>query len=401
MVRKLGILRGIALIMVIVLLSCVGTVPVTGEETVEDKRAQLAQLKKEQEQIKQTIANLGSDIEAKKVKVQQLYLQVSNVEAQIEWYEGEIKKADADIAKRQTRIDQLNGEIEAKEAEIKAILEQLKKRAKAITQTGNYSSFQILMSTDNYTDFILKAKVLASIAAHDQALREKAVAEKQAIAEARTLVEAEQTAAETKRAELQGLKAELDVQFADIDTLYKTAYAEKQALEKQLGTYEKEQEAIKRAEAELEKEIQDMLNTETAAKYGGKMYWPVPGIKTLSRGYSSGHKALDIWGVGIFKKPIYAAADGVVVRSTWHYSYGNYVMIDHGVDEYGRRIMTLYAHMHTSPYVKVGQQVIGGQTQLGIVGTTGNSTGPHLHFEVRENGVLIDPLAKGYVVKPK
>ncbi len=392
--------RVIALLLVIVLLSVSGTVPVVGEESVEDKRDQLAQLKKEQEQIKQTIAALGTDIEAQKKKVEQLYLQVSNLEKQVEVYEQEIATVDADIAKRQARIDQLNAEIAEKEAEINAIIAQLKKRAKAITQTGNYSSFQILMSTENYADFLLKSKVLESVAAHDQALREKAVAEKQAIAEARVVVEAEQAQAEAKRQELQGLKNELDEQFKEMDTLYRTAYAEKEALEKKLGTYEQEQAAIKRAEAQLEKEIEEMLKTETAAKYGGKMYWPVPSIRSMSRGYSAGHKALDIWGVGIFRKPVIAASDGVVVRSAWHYSYGNYVMIDHGLNENGVRIMTLYAHMHTTPHVKVGQQVIGGQTQLGIVGNTGYSFGAHLHFEVRENGVLIDPIAKGYVTKP-
>jgi murein DD-endopeptidase MepM/ murein hydrolase activator NlpD len=144
-----------------------------------------------------------------------------------------------------------------------------------------------------------------------------------------------------------------------------------------------------------------MLNGTTTATYGGKMYWPVPAVRQLSRGFSQGHKALDIWGPGILKKPIYAAADGVVVKSVkMHYSYGNYVMIDHGLDKQGRRIMTLYAHMYAAPNVSVGQQVVGGQTQLGLVGNTGNSFGAHLHFEVRENGTHVDPIAKGYVVKP-
>lgn len=398
---KTKILRGFSLLLTVVILVVTCAFPVLGKETVADKRKELEQLKKEQAQLKESIANLGDDIEAQKTKVDRLYQQVSNLEKQVDLYEQQIASVDADIAKRQARIDQLTQDIVAKEAEMEAILTKLKKRAKAITQTGNYSSFQVLMNADNYEDFLLKSKVLEAVASHDHSLREKAAEEKQEIARSREAVEAEKAEYEATRAELQALKSELDEQFEALDGAYKTAYNEKTALEKKLGTYEAQQAAIKKAEAELEKEIQEMLNTETAAKYGGKMYWPVPGIRSMSRGYSAGHKALDIWGVGIFRKPIYAAADGVVVRSAWHYSYGNYVMIDHGVDEKGVRIMSLYAHMHQKPLVKVGQQVIGGHTQLGIVGNTGYSFGAHLHFEVRENGVLIDPLKKGYVALPK
>ena len=83
-----------------------------------------------------------------------------------------------------------------------------------------------------------------------------------------------------------------------------------------------------------------------------------------------------------------------------HYSYGNFCMIDHGLDENGVRITTLYAHMRYTPSVKVGQYVTGGLTQIGVIGNTGESYGAHLHFEVRENNVRVNPL-NGYVVQPK
>jgi murein DD-endopeptidase MepM/ murein hydrolase activator NlpD len=135
------------------------------------------------------------------------------------------------------------------------------------------------------------------------------------------------------------------------------------------------------------------------------MYWPVPAVKQISCTYGQKptyfHGGTDIWGPGILKKSIIAAADGVVVKSVkMHYSYGNYVMVDHGMDEKGRRIMTLYAHMYAAPSVSVGQQVKGGTTVLGLVGSTGNSTGPHLHFEVRVDGKRVDPVGNGYIVKP-
>jgi murein DD-endopeptidase MepM/ murein hydrolase activator NlpD len=111
--------------------------------------------------------------------------------------------------------------------------------------------------------------------------------------------------------------------------------------------------------------------------------WPLRGW--LSQGYSSKHRAVDI--ATVWKAPVYAAGDGRVVRAGWLYTgYGFSVIIDHG---HGLR--TLYSHM-TNPAVQVGDWVKRGQ-QIGLVGSTGNSTGPHVHFEVRKNGVRVNPLS--------
>jgi murein DD-endopeptidase MepM/ murein hydrolase activator NlpD len=110
--------------------------------------------------------------------------------------------------------------------------------------------------------------------------------------------------------------------------------------------------------------------------------WPLCGW--LSQGFSSRHRAIDVataWGA-----PIYAAGDGVVVRAGWLYTgYGFSVIINH---DHG--LQTLYSHM-TNPTVQVGDHVVRGQ-QIGEVGSTGNSTGPHVHFEVRKNHVRVNPL---------
>ena len=88
---------------------------------------------------------------------------------------------------------------------------------------------------------------------------------------------------------------------------------------------------------------------------------------------------------------IRAVASGVVTVSGWHYSYGNYVMIYHGTDDQGNTYATLYAHMNSTPPVSVGQNVSQGDV-IGHVGTTGNSTGNHLHLELRVNGARTNPL---------
>lgn len=122
----------------------------------------------------------------------------------------------------------------------------------------------------------------------------------------------------------------------------------------------------------------------------GKFVWPVPICHNTSRGfYTSGHKALDICNgpVTVKNKPFIAADGGVVVEAStgWNGGYGNMIRIRHS-DGYE----TLYAHCNKL-YVVKGQKVTKGQ-ELGLIGSTGNSSGPHLHFEVRKNGVRIDPM---------
>ena len=110
--------------------------------------------------------------------------------------------------------------------------------------------------------------------------------------------------------------------------------------------------------------------------------WPLRGW--ITQGYSAKHRAVDI--ATAWSAPIYAAGDGVVVRAGWLYTgYGFSVIISHG-----KGLQTLYSHM-TNPAVRVGDRVRRGQ-KIGEVGSTGNSTGPHVHFEVRKNGIRVNPL---------
>ncbi len=119
----------------------------------------------------------------------------------------------------------------------------------------------------------------------------------------------------------------------------------------------------------------------------GSMLWPVPICRNMSRGYSRGHYALDIANgpVTVNQKPCVAADGGTVVYAGWYYGYGNYVKIRHA-----NGLETAYAHLYSISVVK-GQQVSRGQ-QVGLIGNTGNSFGPHLHFEVIRNGVRVNPL---------
>lgn len=375
-------------------------------ETVDELRDELAQLQEEAKEIEKQLESLGDSIEDQQVEVNQLYKKVSNLEKQIDAYKSQIAAIDKQIEEQNNNIEQLNTEIAEKETRMDEIMTKLKKRVKAITQTNQYSSFQLLMNTEDYADYLLKAEILESVSEHDKGLRDEAEAEKRQIQIKKDAVEQEKAEAEAAKAELETLKGDLDKQFATLDALYTTAKNKEDKLLKQQNSYEKKLQQIQASEDELDREIAALLNgTPPASTYGGKMYWPAPTVKRISSGYgqrSSGfHRAIDIANGRALGEPIVAAASGTVIKvQSMHYSYGNFCMIDHGLDSKGVRIVTLYAHMRYTPSVTVGQYVTGGVTQIGVIGNTGQSYGAHLHFEVREDNVRVDPIGKGYVVVP-
>lgn len=378
-----------------------------GADKITDKKNELAELQKEQAQLKAEIGKLDDSIEGQEKKVANLKAQVENVGKQIDGYREHIAALDKKIADQEARIQVLNDEIAAKEEELEGIMAQLKKRLSAIGKTGNYSQLQIFLSADSYEDYLVKSKIVEAIAEYDSKLIKKAEQEKADIEAARKEEEATKAALEADKKEALTAQTALETQYADYDKLYTEARNAEIALQKKKGQYEKELAKVKKAEADLDREIEQLLaQSLMPGKYGGKMYWPAPALTTISSPFGNRsmgwHGGVDLWCSGCLGKPIYAAADGVVLKAqTNHYSYGNFVMIDHGTDDRGVRIVTLYAHMRYAPLVSNNQKVVGGVTQLGVVGNTGNSYGAHLHFEVRENNTRVDPIGKGYIKKPK
>lgn len=381
-------------------------------DSLSDSQKKLAELQKRQKELENQIKTTGSSLEDQKKTVALLDEQVTNIEEQIDEYAAQIAKLDSDIVDKDAQIASMEQEIADREAGIQDRFEKLRLRVRSIAQTGNMSALQMLLNTDEYTDYLLKSQVMKQISEHDQELMDELEAEKKVINSQKEQVQADKDAVEADRASQLALKADMDKQKKNLDSLYKKAKQERDKLQKNLNTYEAEQKKIKADEAELEKMIQDLLNTtQSDGKYGGSMFWPAPNVKKISSpfGYRWGgdfHGGTDISNGASLGEKIVAAADGTVIKAnktdSWGMSYGYYTMIDHGLDSKGRRIVTLYAHMKKgSPIVNVGDKVIGGQTVIGYIGNTGNSFGAHLHFEVRVNNTRVDPVGNGYISLPK
>lgn len=419
--KKKNVVRVVALLSVLMMGTTLPTAPLTvGAASSSSIQDEIDKLQKEQEKLasekKQVEKNIDSTEKSIEQQQEELALtkkQIVNIQNQIDVYTAEINRLDQEIEAKNEQISQMEQEVAEKTAAIEAQLNKLKGRVQAIAQTGNMSSLQMLMNTDEYADYLLKSQVMKQISDSDQALMDDLEAQKVAINAQKDQAQADRDAVESVRAEQAALKKDMDVQKANVDALYKEQKQKEDALNKKLDTYQAEQKKLQDLENKADAEIKRLLEklnedqpNDGSNKYGGTMFWPAPTVLKISShfGYRWGslHGGTDISNGRSDNEPIVAAADGTVISVVNdHYSYGNYCMIDHGYDSQGRRIVTLYAHMRKgSPVVKVGQKVVGGQTLLGRIGSTGNSTGPHLHFEVRVNGTRVDAVKNGYIALP-
>ncbi|MBQ3258299.1 MAG: peptidoglycan DD-metalloendopeptidase family protein [Oscillospiraceae bacterium] len=253
----------------------------------------------------------------------------------------------------------------------------------------NNMYLQLLFSSSSMTELLSRMDMVSEIMEYDKRIHDNYVSAKETALTAKAEAEAAAAQLAVKEAELQteidrltgeleGLQTELDRLMSDID-----GYAA--VINRYAADEARIDKEIKQMAEELKK--QQMPPTST-----GSFMWPLPASKGISSGY--GMRKISLYGYEKFHagidvpagigNSILAADGGTVIVSTYDGGYGNYIMVNHGN---GR--VTLYAHM-SSRAVDVGAEVKKGQV-IGYVGSTGNSTGPHLHFEIRINGSAVDP----------
>ena len=356
-----------------------------------------AKLEQEQEENDAKLASLKADQSKQQEYKDALDAQMQNLQSEIDGLNTQINGLDASIEEKNTAIAE-------KQKNIDEDVETLKERLCAIYMMGDASTLEILLQSESVIDMAQKVELLNIITEHDTKLIAQLTADMESIADEKAEIESEKEQVAAARTELESKGSELASVQAEAERVL-------EELNQSVASVQAESDRIAEEKAQASAEIDQWWkdyyaqlaaqNNSSSGSSGGSssgsigsggyvstgnFTWPVPGFTNISCGYSSGHKAIDISGGGrtIYGTPIVAADSGKVVTATYHYSYGNYVMIDHGGG-----YSTLYAHA-SSLAVSVGQTVTKGQT-IAYVGSTGNSTGPHLHFEVRVNGNRQNP----------
>lgn len=382
-------------------------------------------------EIDQKIAAAGSDIEVNKEQQDNYFNKLVATQEKIDLVnlsvankEQEIADKEAEIANVELRIQDTEFRIADKEAEIKMLDKQNKDNiyrfgqiihAMYITDSDDYLS--IIAGSVDFYDIFVRSEIMKSVKEQNlefmnQLLSdiEKLKDDEKSLEKDKQQLGYDKLTLEQEKDDLIGEKKELDEQkkyYNDLNAGYwdeYNTYAVKiQDLETRQANlqYEKKltQADREKAQAALEEEIrQAQLRAKMNTVYDtGEWAWPVSPIFTLITTYygydawrGGNHGGIDIGNSGIMGANVYASKGGeVIVAKTTYipgYDYGMYVVIDHG-----NGYQTLYAHL-SAIYVGVGQVVNKGDC-IAAVGSTGWSTGPHLHFEVRKDGARIDPFS--------
>ena len=385
-----------ALFAAVVMLIGAGSAFSAGAATQSELEQKLAQLQSKEKELKKDLSKASTELSASQQRKNLLDAQIDNAAEQIELLDQQLSQISAKVAQSDEKIAD-------KEASIADTKDKLAIRLRTVVKTGNVSTLQMLLSTKNYTEYLFKAKAMQRIAAQDQAMIDE-------LQSALTELEAEKKELEEEKAQLEKTKSASTAKKNELDALYTAAQKEVKNLQSTVSSYneqlKKNQQEMEQTDREIERLIRESAST--GSYNGGMMFWPVPTVRNYSSKFGERwgkiHKGLDIANgtIPIYGENIVAAASGTVIyvnkTSTWGGGYGYYVMVDHGKNAKGVKITTLYAHC-SAVLVSVGQTVVGGKTVLARAGRTGNVTGPHLHFEVRENGKQVDPL--GTYVSPR
>ncbi len=397
--KKITMHRVLAVLMAVVLLITGSAVMTASAVTKTELEQKLEKLEKQEAQLKQQLASAKNDLSASQQRKNLIDSQIANVKQQIDLLDSQVASVEA-------QITQAESDIAEKKAAIADTREKLGARMRAIAKRGNVSTLQMLMNTESYTDYLLKSKAMKLIAEQDQETID-------AFEEEMVKISAEQTALEEKKASLETTRAASNKKKKELDSLYAAAQSEIRNLQSTVSGYNSQIAAKKKEMEATEREITKLIqSTASTGRYNSKMmYWPVPTVRAISsvfgERWGTVHRGIDIANgpIPIYGQNIVAAADGKVIyanyTSVWGGGYGYYCIVDHGLDSKGRSVTTLYAHCSVM-YARVGQKVTGGKTVLAKAGSTGNVTGPHLHFEVRLNGLSVDPMdPKNPYVNPK
>ncbi len=386
--KKIGLkIVGSILIVVVIL-----QLNVVMAATKSELNASKTETDKKIEEAQEELETIGAEKSQTLQQVEGLIAQISSAQSEIDALDDKIEDMNTQIEESQAKLNEKQEEYEDKEA-------LLEKRLVAAYEAGETSYLDVLLSSSSLTDLISNYYMLSEITQSDLELMDKIKTEKEEIEKAKQTLETSKQELDSVRAQkqqkatqLQNTKSQKDTYVAQLNEQEKNTQAELEQFEKDKREIQAQLEAIAKQEAANagNSNVSNITNNPSASGY----IRPIVGygITCGWMGYS-GHTGVDFSGSGISGKPILAAKAGTVVTSTAlkypngnYKSYGEYIVINHHDGT-----MTLYAHgAPGSRLVSPGQSVRQGQ-QIMSVGTTGNSTGYHLHFEVRVNGVPVNP----------
>ena len=400
---------------------------VSAEDSISDLEQQLQQLEQENQKYQKILDDTKSDIAEKEEYKSALVSKVQVLDEKIAVTREKISSLNDDIKEKQDAYDKGLSEVEDQ-------FDALANRLRILYMSGNATDLEIIFGAKDFSDLIGKMELVKRLANSDKELISEIQTKLDELSTKKESLEADKKDLETQQASLKSDQDEFNKLTSDNDEILKNLYAsnseaqnslesaalQSDEIEAKISEYYAAQKAAAEHAAQASQSSSSSSSSSGSSSSGSSssgsssvivpsgsgFAWPTPGFTYLSSEWYEdrevyNHGGIDIAGAGIMGTPVVAAADGTVVATNsscthnWGKSYscgcgggyGNYVMISHAGGK-----MTVYGHL-TSLTVSTGQTVSRGQV-IGYVGSTGNSTGPHLHYECRLNGVRYNPMSE-------
>lgn len=391
------ILLAIAMLLTIIVpaLSILASADVTKSD-IEKIRGELSEVAAQRKEADERLAAIRNDMAKAKEQVELVQEQILLTEQQIGESQALLDAYDAQIAEREAELLDLQAQEEEQ-------YQEFYQQVRWMEETGGVNYLSILFEANSFADMLDQAMLIGDIMEYSNGIIEKLKATQRDLDMAREALQTDRDAQALVQQDLEAKRDELENKRSQAQQLLNQIAASE-------SEYAKEAKELADSEAKINKELKDAerkyaaqlaaLEAQQNANINmtsGDWYWPLPGRYKISslfggridpiNGRRDNHTGTDIPAPG--GTPIYAAKDGVVTTVNANKnasSYGYYCIISHGSG-----YATLYAHQNQVPIVQEGQTVSKGQV-IGYVGTTGRSTGNHLHFELRINSVRNDVL---------
>ena len=362
-------------------------------------QAEIDNLKDNANSLDSQKADLQNQIDALESDKSKALEQIALLDQQADVIRQEISNTQSLISNYESLIAQTQVELEEAERQEAEQYELFCKRVRAMEENGTVSYWSVLFNATDFADLLSRLDAANEIMEADQRVIDNLKA-------LQAEISAKKASLETSLSESQAAKEKLEARETELESQLSKAQALAAEIENGIGEYEDALAAVEAEEnrvwAEIKKKEQELAASLPQPSVGGYI-WPVTTSKRITckfgprthpiTGKYSNHTGVDIGGVG-YTSDIRATKAGVVLTATYSSAYGYYIVISHGSGN-----STLYAHMTKGTFrVSEGDTVTQGQV-IGTTGSTGYSTGPHLHYEIRENGSPIDPLPylPGYI----
>lgn len=420
---------------------------VSAEDSISDLEQQLQDLEQENQKYQKILDDTKSDIAEKEEYKNALVSKVQVLDEKIAVTREKISSLNDDIKEKQDAYDKGLSEVEDQ-------FDALANRLRILYMSGNATDLEIIFGAKDFSDLVDKVELVKSLANSDKELISEIQTKLDELSTQKESLEADKKDLETQQASLKSDQDEFNNLISENDDILKNLYAsnsnaqsaldnaalQSDEIEAKISEYYAAQKAAAQQAAQAAQSSSSSSSSSNSSSSGSSsnsgssssdnsgsgssdsgsgsgssevivpsgsgFAWPTPGFTYLSSEWYEdrqvyNHGGIDIAGAGIMGTPVVAAADGTVIASNsscthnWGKSYscgcgggyGNYVMISHAGGK-----MTVYGHL-TSLTVSTGDYVSRGQI-IGYVGSTGNSTGPHLHYECRLNGVRYNPMSE-------